>query len=105
MIPFVIQLIIIFRTIFHSFIMKTENNYWINIKVLSLVIVSGLITCIFEPQGVFGAINWYCIWWFFLKFSTPIIYIQKNKRTATIFVKKLCQTRQAVVCFSSCSQN
>lgn len=38
------------------------------IRTLSLIIISGFISGFFEPQAVWGATNWYCIWWFSIGF-------------------------------------
>lgn len=39
-----------------------------NLKLLSLplVLLSGILSGLWEPQAVFGTVNWWCLWWFVL---------------------------------------
>ena len=70
---FITLLYYVFKSIplFQKFSNSTSTNY----KILSLILISGLISGLFEPQAVFGSVNWYCIWWF----SFGVLYYRSER--------------------------
>lgn len=46
--------------------LSLKNGRNIYLKVFPLIIISGFISALFEPQAIYGARSWYVVWWFFL---------------------------------------
>ncbi len=43
---------------------KNETN--LKSLTLPLLLLSGIMSGLWEPQAVFGSVNWWCLWWFAL---------------------------------------
>lgn len=54
-------------------ILKGKSD--ISIKLFSLVIISGFISALFEPNAIYGSRSWYILWWFSLGY---ILYNAKS---------------------------